>query len=69
MYISITSCAARTPGVGRVGHIEVDQTTAAGEVASHSDGLVTTYRANSNGVVLLLVDLEDMRSADADLSI
>ena len=61
MYVSITSCTARAPGVGRVGHVEVDQTTAAGEVASHSDGLVAAHRSNGNGVVFLLVDLQDVR--------
>jgi len=66
MDISITSCTARAPGVGRVGHVEVDQTTAAGEVASHSDGLVAAHRPNGNGVVQLLVDLRDVRLAIVD---
>ena len=61
MYVSITSCTARTPGVSRVGHVEINKTTAAGEVASHSDGLVAAHRSNGNGVVFLLVDLQDMR--------
>jgi hypothetical protein len=61
MYVSITSCTARTPGVSRVGHVEINKTTAAGEVASHSDGLVAAHRSNGNGVVLLLVDLQDVR--------
>lgn len=69
MHVSVTSCTARTPGIGRVGHVEVDQTAAAGEVASHSDGLVAAHRSNGNGVVLLLVDLKDVRLADVCLSI
>jgi hypothetical protein len=69
MYVSITSCATRTPRIGRVGHVEVDQTTAAGKIVSHSDGLVAAHRSNGYGVVLLLVDLKDVRLADADLSV
>jgi hypothetical protein len=69
MDISITSCTARTPGVGGVGHVEVDQTTAAGEVTSNSDGLVTANRSNGNGVVQLLVYLHETRSANVDLSL
>jgi hypothetical protein len=67
MYVSITSCTARTPGVSRVGHVEINKTTAAGEVASHSDGLVAAHRSNGNGVVLLLVDLWDVKLVIASL--
>ena len=62
MYVSITSCTAGTPGVCRVRHVEVDQTAAAGEVASHSDGLIATNRTDGNGIVHLLVDLQGVIS-------
>lgn len=41
--VAVASCTARRPRVGRVGHVEVDQATTAGEIASHSDGFVTTH--------------------------
>lgn len=56
MDVTIARGTTRAPRIGRVGHVEVDQTTAAGEVASHSDGFVATNGANSNGVVEFLVD-------------
>ena len=67
MYVSIASCTAGTPGVGRIRHVKVNETTAAGEVASHSDGLVAAHRSNGNGVVELLVDLQGVRLAIFDM--
>ena len=41
--VAITSSTARAPWIGRIGHVEVDETAAAGEITSHSDGLVTAH--------------------------
>lgn len=69
MNVTVASCTSRTPRVGRIGHVKVDQTAAAGEVASYSHSLVTTYGSNGDGVVELLVDLHDVRLAYMNSSI
>ena len=67
MYVSIASFTAGTPGVVSIRHVNVNETTAAGYVASHSDGLVAAHRSNGNGVVELLVDLQGVRLAIFDM--
>lgn len=67
MDVTIASGTARAPWVGGIGHVEEDQSTAAGKIASDSDGLITTNRSSSNRVVELLVHDNVVGAADWEL--
>lgn len=56
MYIPVTACTSGTGRVGRVSHVNENETSAAWKVSTDTDSLVAADGANGNGVVEFGVD-------------
>ena len=67
MDVAIACRAARTPRIGRVCHVEINQSTTAGKITSDADSLVTTYRTHGDRVIELLVDNNVVGAANRKL--
>lgn len=56
MDVSICSSTARRKRLGGVGHIDIDQSSTAGEIVSCSDGEIATNRSSCNGIAEFFVN-------------